>query len=181
MSLIYSVIILLLVGIFGYLLADYLNRDIHKLESLAEKHVRHKILKRKSKKLRLEDIGIEKDCQRNAKWLLTRIANILGVIDIELFRLDDKFCDLLRVSYDELDEIPLNTWKKAGLDKSIQVHAYEIMDLLNRTVNQHFSQKILQEISCDETNTEEEIIEALFKLELKDFLRLLSPTLKLHS
>lgn len=173
-----SVIILLLVGIFGYLLADYLNRYIHKLESLAEERVRNKLLERKSEILRLEDIGIETDCQKNAKWLLTQIANILGVMDIGLFRLDDKLCDILRVSYDELDKIPRRIWKKAGLDKSVQVHAYEIMDLLNKTVEQHFSIKILQEVSCDETNTEEEIIEALFKLELNDFLRLLSPTLK---
>jgi hypothetical protein len=174
-----SVIILLLVGAFGYLLSDYFNRDIHKLESLAEERVRNKLLERKSEILRLGNIG-EKDCQINAKWLLTKIANILGVMDIELFRLDDKLCDILRVSYDELDEVPLRTWKKAGLglDRTVQVHAYEIMELLNKTVDQHFSRKILQEVSCDETNTEEEIIEALFKLELKDFLRLLSPTLK---
>ena len=69
-SIIYSVIILLSIGVFGYLLANYLNKDVRNLEMEARRRVRNKLLERKPKDLDFSEIGVNEKNRSNAKRMI---------------------------------------------------------------------------------------------------------------
>lgn len=169
----YGLTILLSIGVLGYFLANYLNKDIRNIKLKAEKHVCGRLLERQSVVLDFKELNLSEEKAEKAIKILTDIANIIGVMDIKLFRFNESLKDILRVEFNELDDISLNAWNKAGLENHIEVYSYEIMNYINKIVNKNNSEKILKEISCSNDNTEDEIIDALFSLKLSVFLKII--------
>lgn len=177
MSYIEGLLLLLVVGVCSVLLADYMNRDVRKIEKIAKIHVRNRFLERMPNELEFDKFNIFGKNISNTIKILSEFARIIGFEEIKLFRLEDKLQNTMRVELKELKDVSLNrykkSWEKAGLGCYVEVFAYDLIGVLNATLGEVEFKKLTEDLSCS-SKSEEEIIDVLFSLELGELLSITS-------
>lgn len=156
----------------------WFSRGAGRIEDAAEHQVRRRLAERASVEVQqlLEQGSVPPALLSAATSLVEQFAKILGVEAGQL-RATDRLEDLLRVEAHELPSINSRDWKRAQLDKTIVVHAYDIMHLVETSSDRS---KWKQKWSSLPTppQSEEQWIKTILSMDIAEFLLFFAPLRK---
>lgn len=178
-SWLWVILLVISIGAITSVVSSYLNRHVRSVETAARIHVRKRLLSREPITLNnfLAQSSIPNEFQPGAVLLLSRFAAVLGVA-VEFLQPAETLRDLLRVTQQDLAFDALE-WEKTGLSDHIDVFIYDIFEALQSTCDAiKWKQRRLD--LPHPPQSEEEWIEFLLPLQLRELLQFFAPLVTTH-
>lgn len=166
------------VGIAAFLLPTRMNRIATKITRAAKRRVRERLADRSPASIDdiLDGSLVKSSSRGDAVDLLARVGAVLGV-DPAVLRADDRLGALLEVRAEEMPSITSSEWRSAGLHGRVVVHIYDIVHIISRYSDRRRWNEKWRSLE-DPPESEEESIDLILAMTIRDFLEFFAPLAK---
>ncbi len=175
MNVFISIIILILVVAFVIWIAEYLCKPAVNLENQARQVVHERMLRRKKlTNNEFEELFENPLGDESRKFLFLEVVSRITEIDKFLFRPDDVFSEIFKISRNDL-KVTEKDWDRSGLRglDSFEVYIEEIHDYLELNTNIEKWDK-----KYPEPATRDASIHLLYSTDLNNLLNIIDPILQ---
>jgi hypothetical protein len=173
MNIILTLFLLVLVGYLGFLLTQYLNRNIASLINEAKTKASQRRLRQKAQSIdKFVESNVSPEHERHIYCGLAKgLSSIFGVNDRFPFDSEEKLGNVFRVNKSEI-ELNKAAWKKAGLKDFIEVYSDELLSMTLTVVGKEKFNTILETI--DDVNSEDSFKDYLMDMTVGQYLSFFS-------